>query len=64
MMKFREFLRQRRRKITASKGEEQFGHHSLEPYNQLRAADSRVLIGADDSRLPPAVIPPTIGNDG
>jgi hypothetical protein len=62
MLKFREFLRQRRRKTTTSKGEDEFGHQSLEPDNQFRASDSRVLIGTDNGRLPPAVIPPTIGN--
>ena len=56
MMKFRERLRQRRRKTT--KGSEQSGQHSLEPYNQVRVNDTRVLIGTDDSRLPPAPIPP------
>jgi len=62
MMKFREFLKQRRRKTT--KDAEQSGHQSLEPHNQVRVDDTRVVIGIDGSDLPPAVIPPTIGNDG
>jgi hypothetical protein len=61
MMKFKDFLRQRRRKPT-SKGEEQSGHQSLEPYNKVRVNDTRVVIGIDGSNLPPAVIPPTMRN--
>ena len=63
MMNFTKFLRQRRRKPT-SKGEEQSGHQNLGPDNQVRVNDTRVVIGIDGSNLPPAVIPPTIGNEG
>jgi hypothetical protein len=62
MMKFRQFLQKRRGKTVTSKGVEQSGHPSLEPHSQVRANDKRVLIGIDGSNLPPAVIPPTIGN--
>jgi hypothetical protein len=58
MMKFRKFFKQRRRKTT----KEQSGHQSLEPHNQVRVNDTRVVIGIDGSNLPPAVIPPTMGN--
>jgi len=62
MVKFRELLKQRRRKTI--KDAEQSGHQSLEPHNQVRVNDTRVVIGTDNSHLPPALIPPTIGNEG
>ena len=49
-----------RRKKIASKSAEQSGYHSLERDNQVRANDTRVLIGTDDTQLPSAVIPPNI----
>jgi hypothetical protein len=61
MMKFREFLKKRKAKTTTSKGVEQSVHQNLEPDNQVRANNTRVLLGIDDRDLPPAVIPPTVG---
>jgi hypothetical protein len=62
MKTFRVFLRQRRHKTI--KDAEQSGRQSLEPHNQVRVNDTRVVIGTDNSHLPPALIPPTIGNEG
>jgi hypothetical protein len=64
MMKFREFVQKRRAKSIRSKGVEQSIHQGVEPDNQVRANDKRVLIGIDGSNLPPAMIPPRVGEIG
>jgi hypothetical protein len=56
MMKFRDFLKKRKAKTTASKSAEQSAHQNLEPHNQVRANDNRVLLGTDDSELASALI--------
>jgi hypothetical protein len=64
MMKFRQFLQKRRGKTVTSKGVEQSIPPGVEPDNQVRANDKRVLIGIDGGNLPPVTIPPRVGETG
>jgi len=43
MMTFRQFLRQRRRKTSASKGAEKYGHDTLDP-DLIRIDDTQVRL--------------------
>ena len=64
MMRFREFVKKRKAKTIKSKHAELPGHQGVVPDNQGEPNDNRVLIGANDSDLPPVVIPPRLGDAG
>lgn len=64
MMKFQEFLKKRRAKTATSKGAEQSVHQGVDTDNQVRPNNNRVVIALDGSNLPPATIPPRVGETG
>jgi len=61
MMKFTEFVKRRRNKAGKSNGAEQSVDQGVSSDSQLRPTHHSVPIGTDQSSLPPAVIPPKIG---